>query len=171
MKPDITDLDAARCEFYARPWQCNMGPSGSQCVTCYQLSASRRTDFAAEEAFIELTGHPPVYPEDQRASRPAATCCGTQRTGMKPVQCANCWNVDAQRANRPAASITVPQNNARPTTHATAWARMGIITVANFTTEEAIMSVFARLGIDPQRCTVWRTPSGTLRGTGVLWDW
>lgn len=67
-------------------------------------------------------------------------------------------------------AISAPQNNARPPTLTTPWQRMGLVTLVNFQTEEAIEEVFTRLDIEPMYRSIWRTPSGTLRGSGVLWN-
>lgn len=94
----------------------------STVVPIIELNKPRRTDFAAEEAFVELTGHPPVYPQP-------------------PV---------------PLMTATVGQ-------------RMGLITLLNFDSEETIKGIFDRIGVANERRTVYRTKSGSLRATGVLW--
>lgn len=85
--------------------------------------------------------------------------------GAGGSQCLSCHRTKADTSQIPA-----PQNNARPPTLTTPWQRMGLVTLVNFQTEEAIEEVFARLDIDVEHRTIYRTPSGSLRGSGVLWN-
>jgi hypothetical protein len=124
----------------------------------------------------------------------AAILCGTPVPGNRPTQCADCWNADAvaTEARRIALSpcghtqaehdqgfggqscavmaISAPQNNARPPTRTTPWQRMGLVSLVNFQTEEAIIAVFDRLDIEEAHRTIWRTPWGALRASAILWN-
>lgn len=116
MSNGIRDISAAYCEFYGRPWQCNRGPGGSQCLPCHRT---------------------------QRYTSPTAAAIALNTAPQKPTLTA----MDTAQ-----------------------WHNMGLVTLTNFDSEEDMLQILERLGVAPERITFYRTPSGALRGTGVLWN-